>query len=184
MAVRNVDYSREVPQTTIHFPQLDEMLKSVNEASHQIGAASRDMQRYRPSKFPLISQLIAEISDISSMADLKAQNESLLVQLGAYVSIAVECGWDGGDTNGADAISRWIEHAKLYRDTYEIQIAGLEQTVAAATDLVEKLKTELLMWQKFASYCRCCAQSGENTPDNFEAFKLRYEGMTAVPGTD
>jgi hypothetical protein len=132
MAVRNVDYSREVPQTTIHFPQLDEMLKSVNEASHQIGAASRDMQRYRPSKFPLISQLIAEISDISSMADLKAQNESLLVQLGAYVSIAVECGWDGGDTNGAKALGDWIDHARLYRDTAETQIAYLQQAVNAA----------------------------------------------------
>jgi hypothetical protein len=38
---------------------------------------------------------------------------------------------------------------------------------------------EVSLWQRFASYCRCCAQSGENDPDDFGTFKRRYEEATA-----
>ena len=35
---------------------------------------------------------------------------------------------------------------------------------------LNQAETDLPMWQRFASYCRCCAQSGESDPDDFDTF--------------
>lgn len=38
--------------------------------------------------------------------------------------------------------------------------------------------TELSQWQQYASYCNCCAKSGEHTPMDFDAFVQSLESAT------
>ncbi len=43
------------------------------------------------------------------------------------------------------------------------------------THEVEKVvRNELSAWQRFSSYCRSCALSGESNPQEFEEFCSRY----------
>jgi len=44
------------------------------------------------------------------------------------------------------------------------------QWIRSQAKLVAGTLNELALWQRFASYCRCCAQSGESNPMDFEEF--------------
>lgn len=65
------------------------------------------------------------------------------------------------------------------------KINELKQFIVEQLDLkddtAEKAQRTLHRWQQYASYCRCCAQSGENDPHDFEQFSRYMEAIEAGP---
>ena len=128
---------------------VDRTATIIQQAAEDIEAASADMRRNRPSKFPLITQLIAEVSEISSLADLKAENDRLLIQLGKFVELASQCGWSGNDTNAADALAEWIERRKAFQTEVELQIDSLERRLAELeSDLQSQIDQDITIEEK------------------------------------
>ncbi len=77
------------------------------------------------------------------------------------------------------AIDKAVDVPQLLRQTEEAIVTLMQinvQVPAEATEMLAILRRcivaeeSLAQWQRFASYCRCCAQSGENDPYDFSVF--------------
>ncbi len=70
-------------------------------------------------------------------------------------------------------------HNGLSRDVMDRQISG-DRKLCADAFLAMPADPVLLMWQRFASYCRSCALSGEHDPDEFETFAARQKELSGT----
>lgn len=76
-----------------------------------------------------------------------------------------------------EAIALWVEMleglpSREHRCRAVASLLGTHaaEAVREANAEVERLRAELAKWQRFASYCRCCALCGESDPQTFEQF--------------
>ncbi len=88
------------------------------------------------TKFPLIRQLIDEVEAVSNLASLKEENDRLLIQLGAFVGLASNCGWVTG-TNAADFLAKHIT-------TLERLVDQTMQEAIILRDELEQVRLRLL----------------------------------------
>lgn len=79
------------------------------------------------------------------------------------------------------------EADKAYDEAMPVEIPD-EQLKKIVKNVLESdpkwLASQLKLWQQYASYCNCCAKSGESGPDDFDTFVKRMEKKDGTNPTD